>query len=86
MIKVGIPIRVVVGLIKDIAGTYQASYALMSGFALLITVAMLILSRMRTLIREGISPVDRISVLPPSVRPYSRGGQRARYHSRARWH
>jgi MFS family permease len=35
----------VVGLLKDVTGSYQASYALMSGFALLIPLTMVILSR-----------------------------------------
>ncbi len=33
------------GLIRDVTGTYQASYALMSGFALMVTLMMIILSR-----------------------------------------
>ncbi len=36
-----------VGLMRDVTGTYQASYALMSGFALLIAPAMLVLARWR---------------------------------------
>ena len=35
----------VVGLLKDVTGSYQASYALMSGFALLIVLVMFLLSR-----------------------------------------
>jgi len=37
----------VVGLMKDVTGSYQAGYALMSGFALLIALAMFILARQR---------------------------------------
>jgi len=37
-----------VGLIRDVTGSYPASYALMAGFALLVTMAMLILGRMRS--------------------------------------
>lgn len=35
------------GLMKDVTGSYQASYALMSGFAVLVAPAMLILARRR---------------------------------------
>ena len=41
----------VVGLAKDLTGSYQASYVLMSGFALMITVSMIILG-----LRERQSP------------------------------
>jgi len=37
----------VAGLMRDVTGTYQASYALMSGFALLVALAMLVLARWR---------------------------------------
>ena len=36
-----------VGLMKDVTGSYQAGYALMSGFSLLIALAMFILARQR---------------------------------------
>ena len=35
----------IVGLVRDVTGSYQASYVLMGGFAFLITVSMIILSR-----------------------------------------
>ncbi|GAI01800.1 unnamed protein product, partial [marine sediment metagenome] len=37
-----------VGLVRDVTGSYSASYALMAGFAFLVTLAMLILGRMRS--------------------------------------
>ena len=37
-----------VGLVKDVTGSYPASYALMAGFACLIALAILILGRMRS--------------------------------------
>ncbi len=38
----------IVGLARDVTGSYQASYVLMGGFSFLITVAMIILSRRHT--------------------------------------
>ena len=48
---------VVVGFIRDTAGSYQASYALMAAFALFITLAMAILSRKQS---------QSLSTIPPS--------------------
>ena len=38
----------IVGLVRDVTGSYQASYVLMGGFSFLVTVAMIILSRRHT--------------------------------------
>ncbi len=38
----------IVGLARDVTGSYQASYVLMGGFSFLVTVSMVILSRRRS--------------------------------------